>query len=247
MEIPVRIVLVEPTHPGNIGAVARAMKTMGLVDLALVRPRRFPDEEALARASGADDVLAGAHVVDTLTAAIADCGFVVGTSARLRALPCPIVSPPECARLVLENLSATACAIVMGTESAGLTNEQMARCRYLVNIPANPQYSSLNLAMATQIICYELRMAMLGAEVQPRVDERGDVPATAAEIEGLHEHFEKVLDGTGFFNPEHPRTMRLRLRRLFQRAALDRTEVNILRGALAALDPARRRRTEPEE
>lgn len=242
MEIPVRIVLVEPTHPGNIGAVARAMKTMGLGDLRLVRPKRFPDDEARARAAGAHDVLAAAQICDSLTEAIAECGLVVGTSARLRALPCPVVNPRHCAELVVAQTGTTDTAIVMGTESSGLTNEQMARCRYLVNIPANPQYSSLNLAMATQIVCYELRMAMLGDQPGVVADERDDVPASADELDGLHAHFERVLDGTGFFNPDHPKTMRLRLRRLFQRAELDRTEVNILRGALAALDPQRRRK-----
>jgi TrmH family RNA methyltransferase len=241
MKIPVRIVLVEPTHPGNIGAVARAMKTMGLSDLALVRPKRFPDAEAHARASGADDVLEQAAVVDSLIEAIADCGFVVGTSARLRALPCPVLDPRRSAALIVEQLARTRTAVVMGTESSGLTNEQMGHCRYLVNIPASEEYTSLNLAMATQIVCYELRMAMLGDRPAGVPEERGDEPATASEVEGLHEHLERVLDGTGFFNPDHPRTMRLRLRRLFHRAELDRTEVNILRGAFAALDPKRRR------
>ena len=247
MEIPVRIVLVEPTHPGNIGAVARAMKTMGLADLVLVRPRRFPDDEAVARASGADDVLAAARVCASLEEAIEDCGFVVGTSARVRAVPCPIVTPRHCAELITAQTARTQTAVLLGTESSGLTNEQMGFCRYLVNIPANAAYSSLNLAMATQIICYEIRMAMLGDAVTSITDERGDEPATAAELEGLHAHLERVLDGTGFFNPDHPKTMRLRLRRLFQRAELDRTEVNILRGALAALDPDRRRRGESKD
>lgn len=242
MDIPVRIVLVEPTHPGNIGAVARAMKTMGLADLALVRPRRFPDDEATARASGADDVLAAARVCDSLLAAIGDCGFVVGTSARLRSLPCPIIDPRQCAALILEHAASTRAAVVMGTESSGLTNEQMSHCRYLVNIPANEQYSSLNLAMATQIICYELRMAVRGEPQDIAADARADPPATASELAGLYEHLERVLDGTGFFNPDHPTTLQHRLRRLLQRAALDRTEVNILRGAFAALDPERRRR-----
>ena len=243
MEIPVRIVLVEPTHPGNIGAVARAMKTMGLADLALVGPKRFPDPEAAARASGADDVLEAARVHDTLLEAIGDCGFVVGSSARRRALPCPIVDPRRCAQLITERLGTTRVAVVMGTESSGLTNEQMSHCRYLVNIPANDAYSSLNLAMATQIICYELRMAALGNVEGSREDAREDPPATASELDGLHAHLERVLDGTGFFNPDHPTTLRLRLRRVFHRAELDRTEVNILRGAFAALDPGRRRRS----
>ncbi|HMB72185.1 MAG TPA: RNA methyltransferase [Gammaproteobacteria bacterium] len=243
MDIPVRIVLVEPTHPGNIGAVARAMKTMGMSDLALVNPQRFPDAEATARASGADDVLAAAAVCDSLIEAIGDCGFVVGTSARRRSLPCPILDPRRCAQLVVERLSSTRVAVVMGTESSGLTNEQMGHCRYLVNIPANEKYSSLNLAMATQILCYELRMAALGDAEGCSVEVREDPPATASELDGLHAHLERVLDGTGFFNPDHPTTLRLRLRRLFHRAELDRTEVNILRGAFAALDPDRRRRS----
>jgi TrmH family RNA methyltransferase len=243
MDIPVRIVLVEPTHPGNIGAVARAMKTMGLRELVLVRPRRFPDPEATARSSGADDVLSGARVCDSLIDAVADCGFVVGTSARLRSLPCPVVDPRRCAELVLERLGKTRSAVVMGTESSGLTNEHMAHCRYLVNIPASDAYSSLNLAMATQIICYELRMAVLGGAGGSRADDdRSEPLATASELEGLQAHLERVLDGTGFFNPDHPTALRLRLRRIFHRAELDRTEVNILRGAFAALDPARRRR-----
>jgi len=242
MNVPVRIVLVEPTHPGNIGAVARAMKTMGLADLALVRPRRFPDAEASARASGADDVLAAAQICDSLIEAIGDCGFVAGSSARLRALPCPVIDPRRCAQLVMEHVGTTQCAIMMGTESSGLTNEQMAYCRYLINISANEAYSSLNLAMATQIICYELRMAMLAGPGDRPADRPDAEPlASARELEGLHEHLERILDGTGFFNPEHPTTLRLRLRRLFLRAELDRTEVNILRGAFAALDPQRRR------
>jgi tRNA (cytidine32/uridine32-2'-O)-methyltransferase len=242
MDIPVRIVLVDPTHPGNIGAVARAMKTMGLADLALVRPQRFPDAEASARASGADDVLGSARVCDSLLEAIGDCGFVVGSSARRRSLPCPIIDPRQCAALISERLAETRAAVVMGTESSGLTNEQMSHCRYLVNIPASDAYSSLNLAMATQIICYELRMALTGQTNGRAVDERADPPATASELDGLHAHLERVLDGTGFFNPDHPTTLKHRLRRLFHRAELDRTEINILRGALAALDPDRRRR-----
>ena len=219
------------------------MKTMGLSELRLVKPKRFPDPEALARASGADDVLAAAIVCDSLIEAIGDCGFVVGASARHRSLPCPVVGPRRCAQLVLEHVSGTPVAVLMGTESSGLTNEQMSHCRYLVNIPANERYSSLNLAMATQILCYELRMAALGDAGTHRDDVRDDRPATASELEGLHAHLERVLDGTGFFNPDHPATLRLRLRRVFQRAELDRSEVNILRGAFAALDPERRRRS----
>jgi len=242
VEIPVRIVLVETSHPGNIGAVARAMKTMGLQDLALVRPKFFPHEEAVARAAGADDILDRAKVCDSFVDAIADCGFVVGTSARLRNLSCPTVDPRECAALVMERIPQTKAAIVMGPEQSGLTNEHTGHCRYLVNIPTNEEYSSLNLAMATQVVCYELRMAAL-SHVGRAAAAREAPLATAEEIDGFHQHLEKVLAGTGFFSPEHPYSLKLRLRRLFSRAELDRTEVNILRGALAALDPERKRKS----
>jgi len=159
MPLSVRIVLVETSHPGNIGASARAMKTMGFSDLALVAPKEFPCAEATARASGADDVLAGARVVASLSEAIADCGFVVGASARLRSLPWPTVDPRTCARTVREQAADNQVAIVLGPEQSGLTNDDLGRCHQLVHIPASPGYSSLNLAMAVQILCYELRMA----------------------------------------------------------------------------------------
>lgn len=241
MHIPVRIVLVAPTHPGNIGAAARAMKTMGLSDLALVSPRSFPSEEATARASGADDILERAQVTETLAEAIADCGFVVGASARLRGLEWPVVDPRRCAARVWAELERTRVAVIMGPEHSGLTNEDLARCQHLVHIPANPEYSSLNLAMAVQVICYELRMA---ADIAPVAAEeaRDAPPATAAELEGFHEHLERLLSEARFLNPDHPKQLKLKLRRLFHRARLDRNEINILRGALTALDPAERAR-----
>jgi TrmH family RNA methyltransferase len=236
-------VLVAPTHPGNIGAVARAMKTMGLSDLALVRPKVFPSDEATARASGADDVLERARVTETLAEALAGCGFVVGASARLRGLQWPVVDPRRCAERIWTELAHTSAAVVMGPEHSGLTNEDLARCQHLVHIPTNPDYGSLNLAMAVQVICYELRMASTAPAVAAEEETREAPPATAEELEGFHAHLDRLLSDAGFLHPDHPKQLRLKLRRLFHRARLDRNEINILRGALAALDPANRERS----
>ena len=178
MRIPVRIVLVETSHPGNIGASARAMKTMGLDELILVAPRDFPSAEATARASGADDVLARARVVDSLADAIADCGFVAGASARLRRLSWPVADPRRGAATLWKQALDTSVAMVFGSERSGLTNEDLGRCNQVVHIPANPAYGSLNVAMAVQVLCYELRMAALehqvGAEQAPRHAQETD-------------------------------------------------------------------------
>jgi tRNA (cytidine32/uridine32-2'-O)-methyltransferase len=240
VEIPVRIVLVETSHPGNIGAAARAMKTMGLSDLALVAPKEFPSPEADARASGADDILAAARVYVRLEDAIRDRSLVVGASARLRSLPWPTIDPRQCAARVFSGGHAAGAAIVMGPEQSGLTNQQMGLCQLLVNIPTT-DFSSLNVAMAVQVICYELRMAAL-RPAQSAETLREDALATAGELDGFHAHLERVLLDAGFIKNDHPEKLKLRLRRLFQRAALDRTEVNILRGMLAALDPRRKSR-----
>ncbi len=246
MQIPVRIVLVDTSHPGNIGATARAMKTMGLGDLALVRPKYFPSNEATARAAGADDVLASATVHADLTSAIADCGWVVGASARLRTVALPVVDPREAAGEIWRRLPSNRAAVVMGPEQSGLTNEDLARCQQLLHIPANPEFSSLNLAMAVQVICYELRMAAPGRPlpVAPAGDSR---LATAAELEGLHEHLERLLTESEFLHPAHQKQVKLKLRRIFHKATLEENELNILRGALTSLDPktrAARRRNE---
>ena len=253
MQIPVRIVLVETTHPGNIGAAARAMKTMGLYDLALVRPRcAFPSDEATARATGATDILENARVYDSLPEAIADCGFVVGTSARERAVEWPTLPPRDCAAQVLDALDAgNRAAIVFGPEKYGLTNEALARCAVHVRIPTNPEFSSLNLAMAVQLLCYELRLAALD---RARADERGETSgtepqpsrvrprlATVAELGHFYDHLDRVLVESGFLRADHQRQLRLKLRRIFQRAALDKNEVDILRGVLTSLEPSRYR------
>jgi tRNA (cytidine32/uridine32-2'-O)-methyltransferase len=234
---------VEPSHPGNIGATARAMKTMGLADLVLVAPKTFPSEEATARAAGADDVLDNARIVATLGEAIGDCGFVVGATARLRSFRWPIVDPRRCAELIWQHAASGRTAIVMGPEQSGLTNDDLGRCQQLVHIPADPEFSSLNLAMAVQVLCYELRMA--DASLREQYEENRGAPfATAAELEGFHVHLERVLAEAGFLHAAHQAQLKLKLRRLFQRARLDQNEINILRGALTALDPGKRRTNE---
>lgn len=239
MQIPVRIVLVDTSHPGNIGATARAMKAMGLRDLALVRPKHFPSEEATARAAGADDVLGDARVLATVEQAIADCGWVVGASARLRTVALPIVDPREAAVAIWQRLPSNRVAVLLGPEQSGLTNEDLKRCQQLVHIPANPEFSSLNLAMAAQVLCYELRMAMPGRAPAegPQSDAR---LATAEELEHLHEHLERLLTESGFLHPAHQRQVKLKLRRIFHKATLEDNELAILRGALTSLDPAKR-------
>jgi TrmH family RNA methyltransferase len=214
------------------------MKTMGLAELALVSPKHFPHEEATARASGADDLLAAARVTATLADAIGDCGYVLGATARLRSLRWPVIDPRLAAREVLDRAATTRVAIVLGPEQSGLTNEDLALCQALVHIPTDPDFGSLNLGMAVQVLCYELRMAALGGPTASP-EARSAPPATTAELEGFHDHLERVLTDAGFLHPNHPRQLRLKLRRLFMRAALDQNEINILRGALAALDPAR--------
>lgn len=237
-----RIVLVETTHAGNIGAVARAMKNMGLRNLWLVNPRSFPSEEAVARASGALDVLDSAIVVSTLDEALADCALVMGTSARGRKVPWPVMNPREAAPQVLAMAGQGQVALVFGRESNGLSNEELQRCHYHIHIPTNPDYSSLNLAMAVQVISYELRMLTLAqqdAEQAPLLspDSSGwDVPpATVEQLEGFLQHLEQVLVEVGFHRQDNPRQLMTRLRRLFQRTRLDQMEVNILRGILTAV------------
>jgi len=216
------------------------MKTMGLRDLALVRPLHFPSDEATARSAGADDILRTATVHDDLQGAIGDCGWVVGASARLRTVVLPIVDPREAAATIWQRLPENRVAVLMGPEQSGLTNDDLARCQQLVHIPTNPQFSSLNLAMAVQVICYELRMAAPNRPLPdaPSSDSR---LATATELEHLHEHLERLLTASEFLHPAHQKQVKLKLRRIFHKAALEYNELNILRGALTSLDPSKRR------
>ena len=229
----VRIVLVGTTHPGNIGAVARAMKNMGINDLALATPRFCPHEEATARASGAEDILANAVVTETLDEALAECHFAVGASARHRAIEWPTYAPRECAERLIEASANGKVAVVMGPEKSGLSNEHLDRCQALLTIPTNPDFSSLNIAMAVQVITYELRLATLQAE-PPEPSEIP--PATNDEMAHFYQHLENVLTNTGFLDPDNPRTLMRRLRRLFNKSSPDQNEVNILRGILTSVD-----------
>jgi TrmH family RNA methyltransferase len=228
----IRIVLVGTTHPGNIGAAARAMKNMYLSRLYLVVPEHFPDAEATSRASGADDVLAAARVCPTLEEALSGCSLVIGASARLRTIAWPQVDAHEAARLAVDEArQGGEVALVFGREHSGLTNEELERCNYLMHIPSNPEYSSLNLAAAVQVAAYEVMMAADGAggELPAQGEEP---PATADELEHLYGHLERTLVEIGFLDPTNPRLLMRRLRRLFNRARLEKTEVNILRGIL---------------
>ncbi|GMR17585.1 MAG: tRNA (cytosine(32)/uridine(32)-2'-O)-methyltransferase TrmJ [Gammaproteobacteria bacterium] len=234
----VRIILVGTTHPGNIGAAARAMRNMGLSDLALVGPRYFPHADATARASGAEDILQAATVVDTLDEALRDCSYVAGASARPRSIGWPTLAPRECAAKLLAEGRKGKSALVFGPEKSGLTNDDLDRCHTLLHIPADPQFSSLNLAMAVQVLCYELRLAQHGGErAAPEAEVR---LATGEELQQFYTHLEQVLTRSGFLDPGNPRHLMRRLRRLFARAAPDLNEINILRGIVASLDPAAR-------
>lgn len=232
-----KIVLVETSHPGNIGAAARAMKNMGLSDLVLVNPVEFPHAQATARASGADDVLARATVVSRLEEALADCVWSAAASTRQRTITWPALEPREAARkLVCESRAndGAKTAVVFGPEKSGLSNEHLGLCQALLNIPSVAHFSSLNLAMAVQIVAYELRLA-IRAEPAPAATVRETPLATHAEIEHYYQHLEKVLIEAEFLNPDNPRNLMQRLRRLFARAEPDQNEINILRGILTAV------------
>jgi TrmH family RNA methyltransferase len=234
----IRFVLVGTTHPGNIGAAARAMKTMGLSNLHLVQPKLYPSAEATARASGADDVLAKAHVHDNLSEAIADCQYVYGMSARLRHLPVPVVNPREAITHIQTLPENAEVAIIFGREHSGLSNEELDRCQYLINIPANPDYSSLNLAAAVQVLAYEIKMSFDPTITVGRIGE-GREAINSSDLEHLYGHFEQALTAIGFLDPENPRNLMRRLRRLYNRAELDRNELQILHGILRAAETTR--------
>jgi tRNA (cytidine32/uridine32-2'-O)-methyltransferase len=229
-----RIVLVNTSHPGNIGSTARAMKTMGLTTLYLVQPQDYPHPKALEMAVGADDVLANAIVVDTLDEAIADCTLVIGASARMRTIPWPMLTPREMAEKVKQEAPGSQTAILFGREKSGLTNEELHRCHLHVHIPANPDYSSLNISAAVQVIAYELRVASL--DVASLVTDDWDYRlATGDEMEKFFNHLQEVLIEIDFLKLNAPRQLMTRLRRLFLRTRPDVMEMNILRGMLTAV------------
>lgn len=245
----VRVVLVNTSHAGNIGSVARAMKTMGMSQLYLVDPVENPVGEARARASGAVDVLESAVKTETLEEAVADCALVVGASARLRSIPWPVVDPRQCAEQVTDMVKGQQqqVALVMGREKSGLSNAELERCNLLVNIPANPDYSSLNLAAATQVLAYEVRMAMLASEGLAVKNQHDSPLASADDLEGMYEHFQVALTEIGFLDPQAPKQLMRRIRRLFNRAGLERNELNIMRGILTAAQGKKRIRGEDGE
>jgi len=233
----IRIVMVNTSHPGNIGATARAMKNMGLQSLYLVEPKVFPSAEATSRASGADDLLAQAVVCDSLDEALAGCTLVVGASARLRSISWPQLDPRQCAAKVVEECVDAPVAVVFGREHSGLTNAELSRCHYLVNIPTNPEYPSLNIAAAIQVIAYEVRMTQeVGGEVVAAKSKSDEVElATMEEVEQFYQHLEEVMVASGFLDPAKPKFLMHRLRRVYNRARLEKQELNILRGILTAV------------
>ena len=270
----VRIVLVAPTHPGNIGAAARAMRTMGLADLRLVRPRRFPSAEATERAAGAFEVLERARVDDDLADALADCGWAVAATARPRRLEWVQLDPREAGRELVRRAASGPVAAVFGRESAGLTNDEIDRCQAVLRIPTAPDFRSLNIAAAVQIAAYEVARAAAGLEGAagpagpaeagaPRSSGSGIGPGgeageegagarenrpeavTAADLERLFAHFETALADIGYLDPDRPRLLMRRLRRLLVRADIDRAELNILRGILTAAQEAAGARNPP--
>ena len=231
----VRVVLVNTSHPGNIGATARAMKNMGLRHLYLVAPQQYPHNEATWRAANAVDVLEGAVVVETFEQAVADCGLVVGTSARERAIPWPLLDPRRACAQVYREAARQPVALVFGREDRGLTNEELQKCQLHIHIPSNPEYSSLNIAMAVQVIAYEMRMLQVAGEIPESPMADWDFPFAGSEdVERFFAHLDAALAEMGFLKADAPKQTSARLRRMFQRTRLDAMEINMLRGILSS-------------
>ena len=229
----VRIVLVGTTHPGNIGATARAMKNMGMVNLALVKPKDFPSNEAIYRSKAAKDVLESAQIYENLEDAVSDCELVIGTSARGRTVPWPVLDPKDAADRVAIHSENNKVAIVFGREDRGLTNQELGLCNLHVHIPADPEYSSLNLAQAVQIIVYEIRVSILKDQ---ECEEYWDVDlATNEQTELLIDHMDELMKEVEFYDVQNPRKLLLRVRRFFKRSRIDVMEANIFRGLFAAI------------
>ena len=230
MKSKIKFILFEPSHPGNVGAAARAIKTMGFEKLCLINPIEHPHSEARARSSGALDVLLAAEVFDNLQNAIKGCGLIIGTTSRTRRISVPITNIRETAPSIVAEAKQKPVAVIFGPEKTGLINEQVDCCNQLVNIPSIGPYKSLNLAMAVQIVAYELRVASeaLPAEIKARN------LASNEEIELFYNHLNQVLLETGFLDPKNPKQLMRRLRTLFNRAQMDENEINIMRGILAS-------------
>lgn len=233
------VVLVNTSHPGNIGATARAMKNMGLSKLTLVAPADFPSGVAVGRAVSAVDILDNARVVPSLQEAVEGCGLVIGASARSRNIPWPMVSPEQCGQKAVAEAAANKVALVFGREDAGLNNEELQLCHFHVQIPADPNYSSLNLSAAVMVVCYEVRKAALALDERPVVaeDELWDQQkANGEQVEHFYVHLERVMTVIKFHDPENPRQLMPRMRRLFSRIRIDVMEMNILRGILSNIE-----------
>ncbi|CDH23920.1 putative methyl transferase in Fe-S cluster assembly [Xenorhabdus bovienii str. kraussei Becker Underwood] len=234
----IRIILVETSHTGNMGSAARAMKTMGLTNLYLVNPLVQPDSHSIALSAGASDVIGNATIVNTLDEALAGCELVIGTSARSRTLSWPMVEPRECGERCIKAAGHSPVAVVFGRERVGLTNEELQKCNYHLYIPTNPEYGSLNLAMAVQLASYEIRMAYLAVQ-----EKSEHVESTEHEIEyppvedmeRFYQHLEQVLNDSGFIRKAHPGQIMNKLRRLYTRARPETQELNILRGILTSM------------
>ncbi|MEO8365812.1 MAG: RNA methyltransferase [Pseudoxanthomonas sp.] len=245
----IRIILVGTQHPGNIGAAARALKTMGLSRLVLVAPEQYPADEAFRRAAGADDLLAAARVVATLAEAVADCRFVLGCTARSRRVALQELDPRAAALRVVDLAAADQVALVFGRERTGLSNEELQLCHASVHIQANPEYSSLNLAAAVQVLTYELRVALLaiGGQSSARSEARHEEAASHAQMEGFFAQLGETLDDIDFHKGRAPDSAMRKLRRLFMRADLNEQEVRLMRGILAdAQRMARLATTKPD-
>jgi len=233
----IRIVLVNTSHPGNIGAAARAMKNMGLSRLTLVKPKDYPSLEAISRSVGAVDLLDNAIVVDDLKQAVSDCVWVAGTSARLRTIEWPILEPRECVQKSLEVIEKGDIAIVFGRENSGLTNDELERCNALLHIPTNPDFSSLNIAAAVQVVCYEYRLALTQDKITKHKGNktRYDALANVDQLDGMYGHLHDALDYLGFFGTNNPDIVMRRLKGLFNRAGTTQRELSIVRGICSAI------------
>jgi len=236
----IKIVMVGTTHPGNIGAAARAMSNMGFIHLTLVDPQCPVAEIAYARASGANAILDNRETCKDLAQAIADCNWVVAASARRRSLTWPELSPPDLADKLIDLGDTTRTALVFGREHSGLSNEEMQLCNFMVRIPTNPDFSSLNVASAIQVLCYEIFQRQATVPAAVKSPEANDLPVPHAELEGYFEHLQNVLQMTGYLDPRRPGMIMQRLRRLYLRSEVTRNEINILRGMLTAIEKQRR-------